>query len=521
MEINPLTTNAVLSPVAAAGVQALRITAGDVTQIQTGLAASARVLSVEKGEATLDLAGRTVTVRGAISLNAGDVATVRVHVGSQPSLELLPTPTQPATRPKPPETPAQTTPPRTVLVNVLSDAPNGQVRVMLDGEEAVATSHQPLQPGGRYVVQMERTPTGVVLKPLPDSPQLSTAVATAILRSDRPPPLAETLPPLLRELSAVPPLPKAQAAAATVRDVVRAITPPPDQPPHAETLKAVVSDGGQQFEAKLARAVVVEGKHLPGEPGPQGPRVADPPTGLAAGVRQTPTEHEAGVHPESGPARPARAVGAFHPPTDPAVGVRPPVNDSPSGSPRAESSKPPVVADLKGSLLQLLKTVPDVAAFPAAVFTLNGIERLQAGNVLAQQNGGPYVFEVPFPDGAHWRTLKLGIEPDRDRTTDEFGRPRAFRLMMHVPLTQLGETWIDAGADGPRLRATLYVTDEMARERIRPELPSLHRDLQAAGFADVLLDVRPAADLTSAQRRRGNAIQAGMPESGGILDVRA
>jgi hypothetical protein len=179
------------------------------------------------------------------------------------------------------------------------------------------------------------------------------------------------------------------------------------------------------------------------------------------------------------------------------------------------------VADLKGSLLQLLKTVPDVAAFPAAVFTLNGIERLQAGNVLAQQNGGPYVFEVPFPDGAHWRTLKLGIEPDRDRTTDEFGRPRAFRLMMHVPLTQLGETWIDAGADGPRLRATLYVTDEMARERIRPELPSLHRDLQAAGFADVLLDVRPAADLTSAQRRRGNAIQAGMPESGGILDVRA
>jgi hypothetical protein len=136
-------------------------------------------------------------------------------------------------------------------------------------------------------------------------------------------------------------------------------------------------------------------------------------------------------------------------------------------------------------------------------------------------DGGPLVVQVPFPDGPHWRTVSLGIEPDRSGTTDESGRPTGFRVMMHVPLSDLGETWIDAGADGPRLRAVLFLNDSQARERVRPDLPDLRQELQAAGFTDVLLDVRSAAELTDQQRRRANAIQSVAPESGGLLDVRA
>ena len=50
---------------------------------------------------------------------------------------------------------------------------------------------------------------------------------------------------------------------------------------------------------------------------------------------------------------------------------------------------------------------------PAAKATLDGIEQQQASNVLSQQSGGPLVLQVPFPDGPHWRTLHLAIEPEQ------------------------------------------------------------------------------------------------------------
>jgi len=131
------------------------------------------------------------------------------------------------------------------------------------------------------------------------------------------------------------------------------------------------------------------------------------------------------------------------------------------------------------------------------------------------------VYQIPFPDGPHWRTLGLGIEPDRNSEPDSNGKASGFRVMMHVPLTTLGETWIDASAESNRLRAVLYVSDAEARDRVRAELPELRSELQAGGFAEVLLDVRPAVDLTESQRRKANAIREGVPEHGGLLDVRA
>ena len=178
--------------------------------------------------------------------------------------------------------------------------------------------------------------------------------------------------------------------------------------------------------------------------------------------------------------------------------------------------------DLKSGLLALARSVSNLStAFPAAAATLHGIERQQAVNVLAQQSGGMAVFQIPFPDGDLWRTLALGLEPDRGSPRDSAGRPTAFRVMMHVPLTTLGETWIDATAEQSRLRAVVYVSNATARDRVRAELPELRTELRAGGFGEVLLDVRPTTDLTAAQRRTANALREGVPAGGGLIDVRA
>lgn len=368
--------------------------------------------------------------------------------------------------------PSPSPPSEPVVVDVISREPNGQLRVRIDGREATATSPQPMQPGGRYVVQVDRTPAGVVLRPLPDSPQLPTAVATAILRTDKPPPIGVSLPSLVKELTLFKPdagptvredanssgsVPHGRASvpgeatqriAAEVREVAVKLLPPADQPPTADKLRQMVENGGTHFEAKLGRAA---DPTLPDRPAPPAPNT-----------------------------------------------------------------------DLKAGLLSLARTVSDLAsAFPAAAATLDGIERQQAVNVLNQQTGGMMVVQIPFPDGPHWRTLGLGIEPDRGGEPDASGRPTGFRVMMHVPLSSLGETWIDASAETNRLRAVLYVSDPAARDRVRAELPDLRGELQGSGFAEVLLDVRPAADLTASQRRKANAIREGVPEGGGLIDVRA
>lgn len=459
------------APVPASPVTLLRLVAGDISTLVNGQTVPATVVKTTPGETVLSLAGQQVTVKGTVNVSPGDVLNVRVQPGATPmvvvtgkeqaSAEQTATAanasttgtSSPATTPSQGAVTAYGSPPPTTstepaIVDVIARQPNGQYRVRIDGQETTAASQQPLQPGGRYAVQLDRTSTGVFLRPLPDSPQLPTTIATAILRTEKPPPLGDSLPSLVKELTTPPADPKVQNAAAGVREVAVKLLSQTDQPPTADRIKQLVEDGGTHFEAKLARA-------------------ADPTTS----DRLTASTHQ---------------------------------------------------NDLKGGLLSLARSVSDLAsAFPAAAATLDGIERQQAVNVFAQQNGGMAVFQIPFPDGPNWRTVGMGIESDGNSPRDSNGRSTGFRVMMHVPLSSLGETWIDASADASRLRAVLYVSDTAARERVRADLPDLRAELQTGGFTEVLLDVRPAGDLTDAQRRKANAIKEGVPEGGGLLDVRA
>jgi hypothetical protein len=451
----------------ATGAVAVRVLAGNLAAVPVGALLEATVTRAGPREVTLTVNGLPLTVRPNGQLQPGTVLFVRVPGGSATqTLELV------GSRPTTPEAaaaaaPIPTKPAQVSLVDVLAVLPDGRLRVKIDGNEEVGASPEQLAPGGRYVLQVERTPAGLALRAAPDTPKLPAEVATAVLRGSPQPDLAAAVKPLLAELAtlqsptqatgAEPPQPVAvREAAAAVRDTVRAFLPSDARPPDKAELKNLVENGGMHFEAKLARLVAEDVVPAPAADGT--------------------------------PARPERLIGA----------------------------------DLKGDLLRLLQAVQDLGGAtqaPAAKAALGGIEAQQAANALAQNGATPYFLQVPFPDGGEWRTLYLALEPEHHGSQPDSGRPGGFRMLMHVPLTDLGETWIDAGLSDRRFRAVLYLETSTARDRVAAELPGLRDELRAEGFAEVLLDVRPAADLPARARRQAAAMRAGHPESVSVLDV--
>ncbi len=174
----------------------------------------------------------------------------------------------------------------------------------------------------------------------------------------------------------------------------------------------------------------------------------------------------------------------------------------------ARGERVPPGSDLKADLLNLARTLP------AAALALSAVERQQAANALAPP--GLAVYAIPFPDGPNRRTLGLGVEVDQP---DADGTPSSrFRVTLHVPLSGLGETWIDAAGDGSRLRTVLFVSDAAGRERVRAEADGLAAELRKEGFASVSVEVRDATEMNDSQRRRANAVREGLP-AGGVLDV--
>jgi hypothetical protein len=458
MQINPIGTGSSTSSTAIAQqVQTLRITSGDVSQIQSSVVVSASVLRANEREAVLDISGRTLTITGPVSLSAGDVLSVRLNGGPRPTLDLFGPQARLPVRITPPTPTPVALSLQASVVDVLSEEADGTYRVRIDGEPAQVSSEVRLAVGGRTIALVERNLNGVTLKPLPETEHLPSYIATALLRGTAVTQLGDSIRPLIHELETAIGTPEtmadpakmamnrltARAAATDIKATLDTFIPPEGEPPNEQTIRAIIADGGLQYEAKFLR-----------------------------------------------------------------------------GAEKAELMEPQ--KDLKSGLLNLLKAVSDFAAeFPAAGVVLSNIERQQAANILALQDGGPFVVQLPFFDGNMFQTISLGLEPDRSGSADECGRPTTFRVMMHVPLDRLGETWIDAGADGSRLRATLFLADASTRDQLRPELAELRRELQLAGFSDVQLDVRTASELTDQQRRRGNSIRSVAPESGGLLDVRA
>jgi hypothetical protein len=277
-----------------------------------------------------------------------------------------------------------------------------------------------------------------------------------------------------------------RAAAAAVVQTLQTFLPSEPRAPTAAELQTLVADGGRHFEAKLARLAADVTEPAPARADPS----ADKPTADAPARRAAPDQPDAGETP---------------------AGRTPNLSTDPVGS------------DLKGDLLRLLQAVRDVGgavAAPAAEGALRGIESQQGAQALAQAGGTPYYLQIPFPDGGQWRTLHLGLEPQGrpdDPNREQAGR---FRVFMHVPLTDLGETWIDAGVSGDQFRATIYLDRPAVRDRVRAGLGELRTELQADGFSEVLLDVRATGELPAGRRREAGALTAGRPDTVSVLDVR-
>lgn len=455
----------------------VRVVAGDLATVPLGALLQAVVTQVTPRDATLEVNGQSLTVRPPIGLQAGAVLFVRVPNSATGTLEIA----GPARAPKPdiPTVPAGST--QVKVVEVLGAPIDGRVQVRIDGQEQTATARDPLTqtplplvPGGRVVLEVAQTPAGPVLSPPADTAALPVAVAAAVLRAGPPPDLAGALGALRAELIALAGEPTApgasvlpapaREAAAELRGTIRALLPGEPRTPTAAALQALVDDGGLHFEAKLARAV--------GDPDASAPA----PQPVAAEVK----------------------------------------------------------GDLKGDLLRLIHATRELAGasqlaalLPAARAALEGIEAQQATQVLAQVTGTPYILQVPFPDRDAWRTLHLSVEheehPGEGVEGIEGDGPRGrFRMLMHVPLTELGETWIDAGMSGSSFRAAIYLDRPDVRDRVRAALPELRAELRADGFAEVLLDVRSTADLPAKTRQQSAAMLAGRPPAlSSLLDVRA
>lgn len=480
---------------ATGGVTSARVLSGNLAAVPVGALLEATVTISSPKEAVLTVNGLPLTVRPTVPLQQGTVLLIRVPQGAKgQTLELIAKPPSPdaqtasALSPEAAQRAATArelptvAPPRgeqpaavpvkplpLVLVDVLAVMPDGRVRVQINTNEEIASSPEKLSPGGRYVLQVERTPTGITLRPAPDTPKLLAEVAAAVLRGSAPSDLGTALKPLLAELATLhtptqprgsePPQPvEVREAAAAVGKTIRAFLPNDARPLNRGELQNLVENGGLHFEAKLARLVTQE--HVPATPGDASPTM-----------------------------KPERLVGT----------------------------------DLKGDLLRLLHAVQEFGGAtqtPAAAAALQGIEVQQAANTLAQASATPYFLQVPFPDGGEWRTLHLALEPEHHGMRSDSDRPGGFRMLMHVPLTELGETWIDAGLSDRRFRAVLYLEKLAARERVAAELPGLSDELLSDGFAEVLLDVRPSSDLPARHRRQAAAMHAGRPEGIAVLDVR-
>jgi hypothetical protein len=347
----------------------VRVVAGNLASVPLGALLQAVVTQVTPRDATLEVNGQSVTVRPPAGLQTGAVLFLRVPNSGPGTLEITAAPR--AAKPDAPAAPTGSA--QVKVVDVLEPLPDGRVRVLIDGQEQVATARDPatgapvpLAPGSRAVFEVVPTPTGPVLRPPPATANLDAEVTTAILRATPTADLAAALKPLQAELAGLleaagkgaAPLPApVREAANALQETVRSLVPTDARPPAAADLENLVANGGLHFEAKLARA---------------------------ADAEATPQQAA------------AEAGGDL------------------TGDPRADL-RADLKGDLKGDLLRLLQTTRDLgiaAQLPAARAALEGIEAQQASQTLAQATGTPYILQVPFPDRDGWRTLQLAFEPE-------------------------------------------------------------------------------------------------------------
>lgn len=319
-----------------------------------------------------------------------------------------------------------------VAEGVRLPTPDGRQTVQIAGREVTLPTAEPIAVGARTVVRIESTPEGVTLRPVQPNEIPQSRIAEAVLNAlPQRPEVGSTLQTLLRNLSDLPAANNTPEVA-QLKTLLAELIPSPTQAPTAAQLAKIVREGGLQYETRLAK-------------------LSD----------DTPRDQVRDV---------ARS-------------------------------------DLKGQLLRLLHATAGkgpsdpTQPLPAAKQVLDAIEIQQTINTLAMTNGGTFQMHLPLAGAAQWMTMQFAVQPDLlasggdgAATPGEYAS-RGFNLLMHVDLTDLGETWIDARVTGKNLSAVLYLESASGRDLARGQAGELKSALREAGFESILVDVRSTAEL--------------------------
>jgi hypothetical protein len=112
--------------------------------------------------------------------------------------------------------------------------------------------------------------------------------------------------------------------------------------------------------------------------------------------------------------------------------------------------------------------------------TATVIESLQIVNVLAQEQDGLYMLQIPFqfPDGI--RMQELFVETDRNKDTQD--TEKQCRIVLFLDMDSLGELAIDMGLKGGTLRCTVKCPDQKVFDFMQPLLPALGQALSGIDY---------------------------------------
>jgi hypothetical protein len=513
-----------LAPVKSASPQMnLRLLAGNLTLFQTNAILSGSVQNIQPGQATLNINGQLVTVQNPIGLQPNTNFQVRVAgTPEQPKLELFnfstPIPTK------------ENAPPPTITINNQPNLPTSDLPNLTSSPKQSNTKN----PDGSINPQQSQPSTleNTTLSNTPSVPVRSGNITTPTSSSTIP-----NQPPQIVRVEVKQQLPDGKVQVQLNGQTIQARTTEA-LPTGAKVVVQVEVQNGETIlkplpptesvPKQLATAILREN--------PQRPPLGTSIESLLGEVKQnlqspslTPNQREVlntlqatleKVLPKGVDIPKPQEIARFV--RDGGLLYEAKIARSIETQ---EPIQPQVQNDVKGNLLHALKETAhalgtQTESVPSLRGMLDQIEAHQALNVLAQTTGEPYQLQIPFLMGQKWETLQLSINPDGGGHSNPETTDRGFELLMHLNMTEFGDTWIDARLTGKNLRATLYVETEAGRDIARQELPELDQSLRSMGFSEVLLDVRGTSEMTNHRQGRMNALQNAYPESVSLLDVK-
>jgi len=180
--------------------------------------------------------------------------------------------------------------------------------------------------------------------------------------------------------------------------------------------------------------------------------------------------------------------------------------------------------DLKGLLLGALDELHMMAASAEPRRTVAGqlyrLEGQQAANLLAQIEGHAFQLQVPLFTGAGFTDVALSIQGDGGgKSARNKKQAGEYNVLFALDLEEFGRMRIDAHLRRDALTAIFYVDAESSLTRLRMELPQLRESLQALGFENLLLGVRPLREMAREQEAKFTALALGVPSDMRLLNV--